>query len=74
VLAESNAELGQLDNHLYRLEVQQATRQGQYRDAFSETLQQDVMYAAVAVRERGRCAASCGQRCLLRRFRLTWRG
>ncbi len=54
VLAESNAELGQLDNHLYRLEVQQATRQGAgIAMRFSETLQQDVMYAAVAVREEG---------------------
>ncbi|HNT77007.1 MAG TPA: ATP-binding protein [Anaerolineae bacterium] len=54
VLAESSADLGQLDNHLYRAEVQQALRQ----DAgvairFSDTLQQEVMYAAVAVRDEG---------------------
>lgn len=54
VLAESHADLGRMDNHLYRPEVQRAQQQGTgVAIRFSETLRQDVMYAAVAVRAEG---------------------
>lgn len=51
VLGESHADMATMDNHLLRPEVQQALKQG-YGTAtrFSQTLRQDIMYAAVAVR------------------------
>jgi two-component system phosphate regulon sensor histidine kinase PhoR len=50
VLGESHADVASMDNHLFRPEVQEALRQG-YGTAtrFSQTLRQDIIYAAVAV-------------------------
>jgi two-component system phosphate regulon sensor histidine kinase PhoR len=50
VLGESHADVGSMDNHLLRPEVQEALDQG-YGTAtrFSQTLRQEIMYAAVAV-------------------------
>ncbi|MGC9346907.1 MAG: ATP-binding protein [Anaerolineae bacterium] len=50
VLGESHADLAAMDNHLFRPEVQEALRQGHgTATRFSQTLRQDIMYAAVAV-------------------------
>jgi len=52
VLAESHADVLSMDNHLRRPEIRQALLQGQgSATRFSTTLQQQIMYAAVAVRE-----------------------
>ncbi len=51
VLAESHANPEEMDNHLYRPEIQQAMLEGEGMSMrFSNTLRRDVMYAAVAVR------------------------
>lgn len=48
VLAESHADSTQMDNHLYRPEVQAAIKEGVgFATRYSKTLRRDVMYAAV---------------------------
>lgn len=47
VAADSDAEAGEMDNHLQREEVRQALETGEgYTTRFSETLGQDMLYAA----------------------------
>jgi len=55
VLGESHEDRTQMDNHLYRPEVQQALARGQGSSIrFSETVGYDMMYAAVLVKLEGR--------------------
>jgi two-component system phosphate regulon sensor histidine kinase PhoR len=50
VLGESHEDKGQMDNHLYRPEVQQALAEGQGSSIrYSRTVRYDMMYAAVPV-------------------------
>jgi two-component system phosphate regulon sensor histidine kinase PhoR len=55
VLGESHEDWTQMDNHLYRPEVQQAMARGQGSSIrFSETVGYEMMYAAVPVTAEGR--------------------
>jgi two-component system phosphate regulon sensor histidine kinase PhoR len=55
VLAESQEDRTQMDNHLYRPEVQQALTAGQGSSIrFSQTAGYEMMYAAVPVTDEGR--------------------
>jgi two-component system phosphate regulon sensor histidine kinase PhoR len=55
VLGESHEDRTQMDNHLYRPEVQQALAEGQGSSIrFSRTVGYDMMYVAVPVTEEGR--------------------
>jgi two-component system phosphate regulon sensor histidine kinase PhoR len=57
VLAESQEDRTQMDNHLYRPEVQQALTAGQGSSIrFSQTAGYEMMYAAVPVIDGGRAA------------------
>lgn len=48
VVGESDYERQEMDNHLYRPEIQEALRQGTgYSTRFSKTAQQEMMYAAL---------------------------
>ncbi len=54
VLGESDFDSATMDHHLYRQEVQQAAASGEgVAVRFSRTLEQELMYAAVAVRAEG---------------------
>lgn len=57
VLGESDFDSATMDNHLYRREVQLAAASGEgVAVRFSRTLEQELMYAAVAVRAEGEVA------------------
>ncbi len=55
VLGESHADYREMENHLYRPEIQQALSEGTgSATRYSRTLQEEVMYAALALREGNR--------------------
>jgi two-component system phosphate regulon sensor histidine kinase PhoR len=54
VLGESHTDYVEMQNHLFRSEIQQALSKGSgIASRYSQTLQMDVMYAAVAVKDEG---------------------
>ena len=54
VLGDSHADTSEMENHSFRSEIQQASSTGSgIASRYSQTLQMDVMYGAVAVRNGG---------------------
>lgn len=54
VIGESHADWVEMDNHLFRSEVQEALAGGEGTSLrYSQTLQREIMYAAVPVRDAG---------------------